>query len=260
VGKAYEPDPKAQAKLLEAATRYVEGQSFSQIARDLGFLVGPLSRMLNSERVQSALPPDVAGQLAQALLARKWQRVPESRQSLLGGIARCSACGGSMTVTATRAGRKNGRWYSYGCNTAGHAHISAQWLDSFVTEQILEAVDTGKLLEAIKRRKATGKTRKASELEARLELLETSYYVEGKVTKARFERLRDALLDQLAQAQKVERENGHNLPAELARDLSATWPKLTTSERRRVIQAVVENLTVAKGTKPGPGRVTLTWR
>lgn len=264
VGKSYEPDPKQQAKLLEAAKRYVAGESFSEIARDLGFLVGPLSRMLHSQRVQVALPADLGAALAQAILARKWQRVPQSRQSLLGGIARCAECGGSMTVTSTRAGKKEGRWFSYGCDTAGHAHVSARWLDAYVTEQVLEAVDSGRLLEAIKRRKATGKTRKASELEARLELLETSYYVEGKVTKARFARLRDALVEQLAQGTKVERENGHDLPAELARDLGGTWPQLTVSEKRRVIQAVLAKIVVTKA-KPRSGpvderRVKLVWR
>jgi DNA invertase Pin-like site-specific DNA recombinase len=263
VGRHYEPDLEQQAKLRKAAERYVAGETFSAIAKDLGFLVGPLNRMLKSQRVQDALPPELAGELAKALLARKWQRVPQSRQSLLGGIARCAECGGSMTVTSTRAGKKEGRWYSYGCDIAGHAHISAPWLDAHITEQVLEAVDTGRLLEAIKRRKTTGRTRRASELEARLELLETSYYVEGKVTKARFERLRDALVDQLAKAQRVERENGIDLPAELARNLGATWPKLTVGERRKVIQACVKSITVSKAPGHGPvdpSRVTLTWR
>jgi site-specific DNA recombinase len=264
VGKHYEPDPEQQAKLRKAAERYVAGETFSAIAKDLGFLVGPLNRMLKSQRVQEALPPELAGELAKALLARKWQRVPTSKQSLLGGIARCAECGGSMTVTATRAGRKEGRWYSYGCRIAGHAHISAPWLDEFVSSRVLEAVDTGKLLEAIKRRKATGKTRKASELEARLELLEQAHFVDGTVPAARYKRLHDALVEQLAKAQAVERENGIDLPAELARDLRATWPKLTVIERRRVIQAVLKSITIAKtksrGVRVDPSRVAIIWR
>jgi DNA invertase Pin-like site-specific DNA recombinase len=264
VGKHYERDEEQQAILTEAARRYVAGGTINQIAKDLGFsAAGPLSRMLHSTKVQEALPPELAGQLAQALLARRWHRVPESRQSLLGGIARCAECGGSMTVTATRAGRKNGRWYSYGCDTAGHAHISARWLDEFVSSQVLEAVDTGKLLEAIKRRKATGKTRKASELEARLELLEQAHFVDGTVPAARYKRLHDALIEQLAKAQESEHRDGFDLPAELARDLSATWPRLTTGERRRVIQACLERIEVKKAVGRGPvdpDRVAITWR
>ena len=263
VGKHFEPDSKAQAALLGAAKRYVAGDTFTAIGRDLGFAPGPMSRMLKSQRVQDALPEDVAGALAAAILARKGERVPNSHLSLLGGIARCAICGAGMTVTATRAGRKSGRWYSYGCRVAGHASISAPWLDAHVTEQVLGAIDSGKLLEAIKRRKATGRTRKASELEARLELLETSYYVDGKVTKARFDRLRDALLDQLAKAQQSERHHGIDLPAGLARNLGERWPDLTRSEQRRIIQAVLSEIRVAKAKSNGPvdpARVTLVWR
>jgi DNA invertase Pin-like site-specific DNA recombinase len=264
VGKRFEADPKAQAALLGAAKRYVRGDSFTAIGRDLGFATGPLSRMLKSQRVQDALPEDLAGALAAAILARKGERVPNSHLSLLGGIARCGECGATMTVTATRAGRKNGRWYSYGCRTAGHVHISARFLDQYITEQVLAAVDSGELLKALKKRKATGRTRKASQLEARLELLEQAHFVEGTVPAARYKNLHAALVEQLAKAQEAEHRDGIDLPAELARDLGATWPKLTVSERRRIIQAVLSKVEVRKAQGHArvvdPGRVTLTWR
>jgi site-specific DNA recombinase len=262
VGKLYEPDPGQQAKLRLAAKLYIRGETFSAIAKDLGFLIGPLSRMLRSQRVQDALPPELAGELAQTLLARKSQRVPTNRQSLLGGIARCGECGAGMVKTSTRANRP-GRWFSYACGKCWSVAIAGPWLDEHVTEAVLAAVDSGKLLEAIKRRKATGRTRKASELEARLELLEQAHFVDGTVPAARYKRLHVALVEQLAKAQKVERENGIDLPAELARNLGETWPKFTNAERRRIIVACVESITVTKATGHGPvdpDRVAITWR
>jgi hypothetical protein len=79
----------------------------------------------------------------------------------------------------------------------GHVHISAGWLDAHVAEAVIEAVDTGKLIAAIRRRQKLARPRKVSEIEARIELLEDAFYVQGKVPKARFERLRDGLLEAL---------------------------------------------------------------
>jgi site-specific DNA recombinase len=257
-GKKFVIDTEQQATLRQAAERYVSGESFNGIAKSLGFHVGPLSKMLHSQRVQEALPPDLAGELAQALLARKRERVPTSRQSLLGGIARCGRCGAGLNRTSTRP-----NWFSYGCGKCHGVAISGAFLEEFITAQVLEAVDSGRLLEAVKRRKATGRTRKASELEARLELLETAHFVDGTITKARYDKLHAALIEALAKAQEVERHDGIDLPEELARDLTAAWPRLTVQERRRIIQAVLSEVVVAKATGKGPvdpARVTLVWR
>jgi DNA invertase Pin-like site-specific DNA recombinase len=258
VGKHFERDEKQQAVLRDAAERFVGGDTLSAIAADHGLLMSPLSRMLHSGRVHDALPPGLAGQLAKALLARKGERVPESRQSLLGGIATCGICGQTMKAAARKGDR-----YSYACHAVGHAHMQAQWLDTFVTEQVLTAVDSGELLTALKRRKPMTRTRKASEVEARMALLD-EMFAAGKMTAERFKRTNAQLVEELSKATKVERENGHDLPAELARDLRATWPRLTVPERRRVIQAVLESITIAKaksrGVRVDPARVKLTWR
>lgn len=85
-GKQLVADPEQQAVLLEAAKRYAAGETFSAVARDLGFKVAPLIRMLRSERVQEAFPPEVRDDLVIALAGRSLDRVPTSSQSLLGGI------------------------------------------------------------------------------------------------------------------------------------------------------------------------------
>jgi site-specific DNA recombinase len=261
VGKHFEKDPKQQATLEKAARRYVAGGTFNGIAKSLGMQTGPLSRMLHSQRVRDALPPDLAGALAAAIVSRKRERVPTSMQSLLGGIATCGECGNTMSTTSTRGGR-SGRWFSYGCRTAGHVHISAPWLDEFVTSQVLAAVDSGELLKALKRRKPIARTRKASEVEARMALLDEQF-TSGKVTAERFKRMNAKLVEELGKATKVERENGHDLPEELARDLSKSWPQLTVGEKRRVIQAVLAKIVVTKAKAHGPiddRRVKLVWR
>jgi hypothetical protein len=135
-------------------------------------------------------------------------------------------------------------------------------LEDYVIEQLLAYIDTDRLQEAIKWRRKTGKTRKASEIEARLELLDAQY-VEGKVSKARFDRMNTQLLDQLKAAQTTERQRGVDLPAELARNLSEKWPTMPIDTRRRIISAVVESLMVSKATGHGPidpSRVKIEWR
>jgi DNA invertase Pin-like site-specific DNA recombinase len=142
-GKGHEPDPEQQAALREAAERFIAGETFSAIAPDIGLPVGSLSRILRSQRVLDALPRKLSGPLAQALRDRAWNRVPTSKQSLLGGIATCAECGATMAKVSTRGGRKGGPWYSYACRSS-HAAISGRWLDQYVTEQVIGAIDTGK--------------------------------------------------------------------------------------------------------------------
>jgi hypothetical protein len=140
--------------------------------------------------------------------------------------------------------------------------IAGPWLERYVTEQVLDNIDSDRLQEAIKRRRNTGKSRKPSEIEARPELLHTQY-VDGKVSKARFDRMNAALLAGLAEAQKTERQRGVDLPVELARNLSHKWAGMPGSTRRKIIGAVVESLTVSEATSHGPidhSRVGTTWR
>lgn len=217
--------------------------------------------MLRSERVQEAFPPEVRDDLVIALAGRSLDRVPTSSQSLLGGIATCALCDGSMIVSSTRGGR-DGRWRQYRCSQAGHVGISAEWLDHHITGQVINAIDTGKLLDAIRRRRARTPSRKASEIEARIELLD-EMFTAGKLAKARYERSNAQLVDQLAAAHSAEADAGIDIPADLARNLGERWDELTVAARRRIIRAVLERVEVAKASGHGavdPRRVSLAWR
>jgi site-specific DNA recombinase len=262
VGKHLEPHDEEQAVLREVARRYVAGDSLNAIGRDVGMAATVLARILYSERVQEALADDLAGPLAETLLNRRYHRKGAPVQTLMGGIARCAMCGGGLSMSSSRGNRKQGRWFTYRCKEPGHVGIAGPWLDAYVTERVLAYIDTDRLQEAIKRRRKTGKTRKASEIEARLELLDAQY-VEGKVSKARFYRMNGALLEQLKEAETTERDRGVDLPAELARNLSEKWPTMPLETRRRIIAAVVESLIVSKATSHGPitpERVKIEWR
>jgi DNA invertase Pin-like site-specific DNA recombinase len=262
VGKHHEQDPAQQAILREAAERYVAGETFSAIAKDTGLLIGPLSRMLRSQRVQAALPPELAHALASSLRARRGERTPTSKMSLLGGIATCAICGAGLRRSSTRAAR-SGRWYSYACPTPRHVHISGTWLETYVSEQVISAVDTAKLVEAIRRRQKVANPRLVSDLEARLEVLDEALE-EGVISAADWKRRRGGLLEKLKAAQQRERPAPVGvLPAELARDLGKRWPGLSIEGRRRIIAAVLERVSVQKANGRGPitpDRVELVWR
>jgi hypothetical protein len=260
VGKHLEQNKNEQAVIQDWARRYVAGEAIHAIGKDYGKPSSVVSKILHSDRVHEALPDELAGQLAEALTSRRRDRVPSSRKSLLGGIATCAICGSGLSLASSRGGRAVGRWYSYRCPP--HLGIAASWLEDYVTEAVLAYIDTDRLQEAIKRQRKARPTRKVSGIEARLELLDAQY-VEGKVSKARFDRMNGALLEQLKAAQTTERQRGIDLPAELARNLSEKWEGMPVSVRRRIIAAVVESITVAKAEGHGPidpKRVKIEWR
>ena len=107
-----------------------------------------------------------------------------------------------------------------------------------------------------------GRTRKASEIEARLELLD-GQYVEGKVSKARFDRMNAALLAQLSGSSDRRAPARDRPPARTRPEpISEVGQGMPAPTRRRIISAVVESLTVSKATGHGPinpERVALVW-
>jgi DNA invertase Pin-like site-specific DNA recombinase len=262
-GKGIEVDPKRFALLEDAARRYVGGESLRRIAADVGIHHPNLAKALRSDRVIDALPPRVAAPLVREM-AERGRTGTRAQQSLLGGIARCSLCGAGLTIMADRRA-SNGRrpWSSYGCREAGHVHISRPWLDAHVRRQVLDAIDTGKLLKHVERRQRPPKARTASELEARLELLERDHYEAGIITRESYFRRREGILKRLGAARGAEAEAGIDLPRELALNLSERWDDLSIGARRQIIRAVLERIDVAKASGHGsvdPSRVALVWR
>jgi DNA invertase Pin-like site-specific DNA recombinase len=263
-GKSLEVDPQSFAVLENAARRYVGGESLRRIAPDLGMTHPALSKRLKTDRVLNALPHHLATSLAQAM-SERGRTGTRAKRSLLGGLARCGICGEGMTVVGDDRGREGRKPFaSYSCKVRAHASISKPWLDQYVTEAVIGAIDSGKLVKRLERRRRTpSKAMASSEIEARLEILETDFYEKGIIPRDRYLARREALLRRLSAVREAEQDRGIDLPAELARNLDATWPKLTNAERRRIIVACVESITVTKATGHGPvdpGRVAITWR
>lgn len=263
-GKGLEIDPPQLAVLEEAARRYVAGESLRTVAGDLGMHHPNLARMLRSDRLLDALPPGLAAQLVEQL-SERGRTGSRAKRSLLGGIARCSVCGAGMTVTADRRGRDGRKpWSAYGCREPGHVYIAKPWLDEYVSAQVLEAIDTGKLVQRIeKRRKRKPGTPAAQELEARLELLERDYYERGVLGRDSYMRRREGLLYRLTEARKAAAEADIDLPRDLAEHLGERWGDLTVHEQRRILVAVVNRVEVDKAAGHGrvdPSRVQIIWR
>lgn len=257
------PEREELARLEHAARRYVGGESLNAIARDMGRHHPFLLRAFSSDRVIAELPVDVADALATARVGRAGRR-RDPRSPLLSGIASCGECEGPMHVIARKKDRKD--WGAYGCRAGGHANIAQGWLDSYVSTAVLEAIDTGKLVKAIDRRKGRRPAGQASrDIEARLELLTIDHYEKDLVPRDLFLRRREGLLKRLEVARKAEESKGIDLPRDLAVNLSARWETLSVSARRRIIVAVLERVVVARvttriGRRIDPERVTLTWR
>jgi DNA invertase Pin-like site-specific DNA recombinase len=263
-GKGLEVDPQSFAVLVNAARRYVSGESLRRIAPDLGMTHPALSKRLKTDRVLNALPQPLATSLAESM-AERGRTGTRAKRSLLGGVARCGICGEGMTVVADDRGRDGRKpWASYSCHQRSHASIAKAWLDNFVTEAVIGAIDTGKLVKRLEKRKRTpSKAMASSEIEARLEILETDFYEKGIIPRDRYLSRREGLLRRLAAARDAELDHGIDLPRELAEQLAERWADFTSNEQRRIIAAVIDRIDVAKAQGHGPvdpSRVAITWR
>jgi DNA invertase Pin-like site-specific DNA recombinase len=261
-GKHLVADRSQQATLRKAARSYVRGGTCAQAAEVLGVAAPSVARrILMTPRVQAALG-DLGDQLAEALASRRTDRVSSSHRSLLGGVARCALCEGPLRRSSTRAGRE-GRWYTYRCTETGHAGVSGPWLEQHVTAKVLDAVDPKALAKRMRERQRNPKAAEVAALETRIAELE-DWVGDGTLTKSAFIRQRDRLLARIADLRQPD-DDAPELPLDIARNLAAYWPAMTTIERRDVIRALVRRVVVAKaprsnGRAPTEDRVEIEWR
>jgi site-specific DNA recombinase len=261
--------PEQQAVIRQAAERYIAGESLRRIAPSLGHTHANLARILRSDRVMEALPPELSRRLAQEL-AERGRIGTSATPSLLGGVARCGVCGAPMTIVAAGGWQDGVRVRqprgSYACRERGHVTISRRWLDQRISGEVLSAIDPKRLAKRMARRKRQRpKVMQAAEVEARLELLQQDFYDRGAMPRERFLRMEEGLLRKLAEAREAQAEanSGPDIPLELAKRLPEVWPKLNTMEQRRIVRALVREIQIAKaqGTGPiNPNRVSIAWR
>jgi DNA invertase Pin-like site-specific DNA recombinase len=252
------PDPEEAPRLVEAVRRYVGGEALHSIAADLGMHHPGFSRILRYPRTRDILPEDLAEALGRELVDRATRSGPTS--PLLSGLARCAVCGAGLQIVTRK--KLQGGWGSYGCAAPGHVNISEGWLDAYVSEALMAALDTSKIVAAIKRRQKVKGSPKVVELEARLEVLDDLFAV-GEMTERRYRKSRETLVERIDAARQDRRVDAPVLPVEMAENLAERWPELSVGARRKIVSAVLDRVDVAKATGHGkidPSRVQIVWR
>jgi hypothetical protein len=212
------------------------------------------------------LDDDVRLRLAAVLDGPKRGRV--ARVALLaGGLAICGRCGTALQ-TGSKGTRGNGRRIyrcppGYGC---GRLQIVAQPVEDAVTEAVLAYVDRPELAAALATAEADAGTDDLADIEARLGEL-ADLYAERTISKDEWMRARSGLeaRRQEATAALRARQPADALAAyREAGVLRRTWPDLTLDQRRAVVAACIEHVTVAPAAVSGPqfdpDRLTISWR
>jgi DNA invertase Pin-like site-specific DNA recombinase len=208
-----------------------------------------------------------------AQAAPKSARTPRRADggALLVGIIRCAGCGQPMTREGSG---KRGTWTNYGCQ-GRHAGGVCPAPTKISTARADEYVE-GAFLEWIARERvaleATTATNDLDRMVAQLEAAETELaaYRDANLVSVIG---RDAYVAGLTERARAVEDARRGLQAqhetdvsELLRvDLVEAWPTLTTAERRTILTAAIDRITVRRGSRPGKGspaseRLAITWR
>jgi DNA invertase Pin-like site-specific DNA recombinase len=215
------------------------------------------------EPVVSRAEWDAAQTTAKSLFAPRDGSV--ASQAMLGGIARCAACGHTLKITGN-TDRKTGTRYPYyyciGRYATGpcraRANIRASYLDDYVEERILAALQAqgGLIAQAAAASEALeAAARSLAEAEHELDLyvknpkiltlLGETKFLEGAET-------RQTAVDQ-AHTELAQLRQQQSLASELADgDLLKAWPTLTTHEKRRIMHGLLDHVLLQRGTTRGP--------
>jgi DNA invertase Pin-like site-specific DNA recombinase len=273
-------EPAEAAVIRKAADAVLAGQTIESVLRDLagagvvgrsgkpfahrtlhGILTGPTiaaCREVQKEQKATMTSPAVPAvyidstewepildrqmwEAVRAVLKDPARRISSSnaRRWLLPGIARCgrkecqeSESNGRMRSTAHS---KSGRRYS--CMKCGLSIHAAQ-TDAHI-EGLLLGLLNKKAWRALRRGQAVGANGSAGLSEALAEL--TERYEAGDIDSAEWATLADALKREAATAPPPP-----SLPD--VDDLAKAWPKLTLEQRRLVVSAATESLTIMPST------------
>lgn len=205
---------------------------------------------------------------------------PPRRQPFT-GLVRCDLCGASMDrdiVHSRKATTSASRpaWATYKCHkrpgreNCGRLSVAAEPVEALVVEAVLQRLAAPELAEMVGRKRATGTDDTAEEIAAcesrRSELAEM--WAAGDVSRAEWmtaKRLLDARLD--AARRRLARTSGSEAvsPYVGAGDLlRASWPSLSPDQRRAILAAVIERVSIRPATRRGrifdSNRVEVTWR
>ncbi|SHH53536.1 Site-specific DNA recombinase [Jatrophihabitans endophyticus] len=202
--------------------------------------------------------------------ARRTLRTP-SRYLLSGGLLRCGTCGGSMS------GRPKEHTPSYECRKIGHncgrVSIKAEPMEDYARDLALTALD-GPDLAASLRSLEQGTTQTATLTdqlaadEQRLDELAEAF-ADGEVTRTQLTTATKKLTARItANRDRLAADNGHrDLSRYLGQGirLRRDWDTMTLDQRRAVITAVFEQLTISPVLRRGQrgfdtDRIGIVWR
>jgi hypothetical protein len=199
------------------------------------------------------------------------RRTSPARLNLLSGLMFCGRCGGQLFYMRRRTANFRG---TISCSKApgrpncGGLSVSAQSLEEFITEAVLIAVDEEGLAQFM--RQQAGKSDEAAlaevvALESRMSEL-GEMFANGEISRGEWVTVRNTIERRLTETRRAIAAASRHQPVPLKAKglLREAWPKLSISERRAVVEAVVDKITVNPATTVGcrfdPGRVTVVWR
>jgi hypothetical protein len=178
---------------------------------------------------------------------------------MLGGLIRCAGCGHTLKITGNtdkKTGERYPIYYCVGRYASGpcpnRATARASLVDDYVEERVLSALqrEGGLLAEAVA---ALGQVeaaaREVDEAEHELDLFVNNPKLLGLLGEQKFVegvQVRQAALDQARQTFAQARSQSA-LAEELGDgDLLAAWPTLTSQEKRRLMQGLLDRVILTR--------------
>jgi len=192
---------------------------------------------------------------------------------LAGGLSRCGICGTNLFTQRSTKGLRR-----YACTKSpdrpgacGSMTISADPFERLVVEMVFAAVDTPDLAATLETRhdddEADDLGRAVAEDEARL-LENADMWADGDIERPEYLRSRKRIEARLTTARaKMARQTRSRATDAFTGQpgaLAAAWPRMSLDERRAVVSAVVDRVTVKSATRRGPvfdeDRVNVIWK
>jgi site-specific DNA recombinase len=282
----------AEAEIVrEMASRIVAGESGRQIALDLNARDIPTAngKLWQSTTVRQILTkPSTAGlrvhrgevvgdgnwhplvdratwETLKAVFAdnRRRQGGTPQVKHLLAGILCCSYCGATLHHSPKG---------NYLCDPpprgCGKISISAKPAEQIVTDQVLAALDSPQMADALEDAESTDVDQIAIQIEQTeksLDELARHYYTEHHISEREFLAARNALESRISELRNelVPEPRSVALGGDVA-SLRELWDEADTDIRRQIISEVVEKIVVGRGVRGSrtvdPNRIEITWR
>jgi len=281
------PDPETAAVVVEAADRFLSGESVYKITDDFNarrvsgmtWSANKVKRLLTNpgyaglrvsrgEVIGDADWPAIIDRqkfdaIAARFAPRRGSRGGRDVRHLLSGIARCGKCGAAMYVRTDPHHRN-----TYECTSSGgHLTRNQRHLDAYVTAVVLERLATVDLDDLAAEHPDTTEARsEAAELRQRLDDAAAEYGA-GNISTAMLGKVEADLTPKIKAAEKRARAAAipPNIGDLAGEGIERRWDALSIEQRREVVRLLLD-VTVLPTTKPrgstgfDPDAVRLEWR